>query len=387
MNKNLLKEAIADAEAIKKLAVENAKASLNQAFDSKIKSMLASRLDEEADELEEGYEEDDDTKPKDEAAQDNQEEADEAFDIDAILAEMEEDTNYEMEEGKGKKGDDEEPAKSSDDDDMPSDDDDMPSDDGVDEELDLEALLAELASDDDQIDENADQEEENTVNEGFADWLKSIGKDVKDLASDKLAKFKKFFDEEISTKSVSPGGKYYGDKSTASTNVNVHRMAETDIDEADDEPMKKIGDILKKHKEKQSHKANTHKANTPKDEEYNALQEQVKILSEKMKETNLINAKLLYVNKIMNENDLSAEQKIKVLNAFDQATTVKEAKLIHSSLSEAFKVKTAKPKTTNIKESLGFASKAAGTSTRKEIIAEADQQVSRWQKLAGIKLN
>jgi hypothetical protein len=124
-----------------------------------------------------------------------------------------------------------------------------------------------------------------------------------------------------------------------------------------------------------------------KDEEYNALQEQVKILSEKMKETNLINAKLLYVNKIMNENDLSAEQKIKVLNAFDQATTVKEAKLIHSSLSEAFKVKTAKPKTTNIKESLGFASKAAGTSTRKEIIAEADQQVSRWQKLAGIKLN
>jgi hypothetical protein len=159
-------------------------------------------------------------------------------------------------------------------------------------------------------------------------------------------------------------------------------MAETDIDEADDEPMKKIGDILKKHKEKQSHKANT-----PKDEEYNALQEQVKILSEKMKETNLINAKLLYVNKIMNENDLSAEQKIKVLNAFDQATTVKEAKLIHSSLSEAFKVKTAKPKTTNIKESLGFASKAAGTSTRKEIIAEADQQVSRWQKLAGIKLN
>ena len=106
-----------------------------------------------------------------------------------------------------------------------------------------------------------------------------------------------------------------------------------------------------------------------------------------MKETNLINAKLLYVNKIMNENDLSAEQKIKVLNAFDQATTVKEAKLIHSSLSEAFKVKTAKPKTTNIKESLGFASKAAGTSTRKEIIAEADQQVSRWQKLAGIKLN
>jgi hypothetical protein len=136
---------------------------------------------------------------------------------------------------------------------------------------------------------------------------------------------------------------------------------------------------IKKHKKEEKPES--------KDEEYNALQEQVKILSEKMKETNLINAKLLYVNKIMNENDLSAEQKIKVLNAFDQATTVKEAKLIHSSLSEAFKVKTAKPKTTNIKESLGFASKAAGTSTRKEIIAEADQQVSRWQKLAGIKLN
>jgi hypothetical protein len=385
MNKNLLKEAIADAEAIKKLAVENAKASLNQAFDSKIKSMLASRLDEEADELEEEYEETDEAKkahkepdadnaggPSDHDADNKKEDADEAFDIDAILAEMEEEGEEEdeakMKEAKKEEEEEEEEEEGEEEEEM-------------DEELDLESLLAELAKEE-EVEEEMYEAADEDVNEGFADWLKSIGKDVKDLASDKLAKFKKFFDEEISTKSVSPGGKYYGDKSTASTNVNVHRMAETDIDEADDEPMKKIGDILKKHKEKQSHKANT-----PKDEEYNALQEQVKILSEKMKETNLINAKLLYVNKIMNENDLSAEQKIKVLNAFDQATTVKEAKLIHSSLSEAFKVKTAKPKTTNIKESLGFASKAAGTSTRKEIIAEADQQVSRWQKLAGIKLN
>ena len=73
MKTDLLKEAIADADAIKKLAIENAKASLNQAFDSKIKSMLAARLQEEADETEELEEEVEET---DEAKKHSSEEED-----------------------------------------------------------------------------------------------------------------------------------------------------------------------------------------------------------------------------------------------------------------------------------------------------------------------
>jgi hypothetical protein len=113
------------------------------------------------------------------------------------------------------------------------------------------------------------------------------------------------------------------------------------------------------------------------------IKSQAAKLAGKVNETNLINAKLLYLNKILQKHNLNEAQKVKVIAAFDKATTVKEAKIVFESLNEAFVVKTEKSKT-NLKESLGFASKAAGNSTKREIITEADVQVARWQKLAGI---
>ncbi len=118
-------------------------------------------------------------------------------------------------------------------------------------------------------------------------------------------------------------------------------------------------------------------------EELAEIRSQAAELAGKVNETNLINAKLLYLNKILHKHNLSEAQKVKVIAAFDKATNVKEAKIVFESLNEAFGVKNDKSKT-NLKESLGFASKAAGTSTKREIITEADVQVARWQKLAGI---
>ena len=101
----------------------------------------------------------------------------------------------------------------------------------------------------------------------------------------------------------------------------------------------------------------------------------------------MINAKLLYLNKILRKYNLSEQQKIKVIGAFDKAGTVNEAKIVHESLDQAFSVKNDNVKT-GLKESIGFASSSAGTSTKRviteEVIANADAQVSRWQKLAGI---
>merc|ERR1712166_1380652 len=50
MAKNILKEAIADAKAVREVALANAKAALEEAFTPKLQSMLSAKLSEELDE-------------------------------------------------------------------------------------------------------------------------------------------------------------------------------------------------------------------------------------------------------------------------------------------------------------------------------------------------
>jgi len=105
-------------------------------------------------------------------------------------------------------------------------------------------------------------------------------------------------------------------------------------------------------------------------------------LRTQLQEVNLLNAKLLYVNKVFKANNLTESQKVNVVAAFDKAETVKEVKLVFETVSKNV---VAKPAT--IKEHKSFASKAAGTAAtagKKEIISEVSEQVARWQKLAGI---
>jgi hypothetical protein len=106
----------------------------------------------------------------------------------------------------------------------------------------------------------------------------------------------------------------------------------------------------------------------------------VDTLRSELSEVNLLNAKLLYTNKIFKSKNLTESQKVKVLGAFDNASTVKESKLVFETLSEGLKSKK-KP----IRESLGRASKSLGTTKSKNPIVEADPMVSRFQRLAGIK--
>ena len=107
----------------------------------------------------------------------------------------------------------------------------------------------------------------------------------------------------------------------------------------------------------------------------------IKALKNELGEINLLNAKLLYTNKIFRSKTLTESQKVKVLSAFDKTNSVKEVKLVFETLSENLKAK----KKSNIRESMGFASKATGGAkrTRKPII-ETDPMVARFQKLAGI---
>ena len=84
------------------------------------------------------------------------------------------------------------------------------------------------------------------------------------------------------------------------------------------------------------------------------------------------------MNKLFKSKTLTESQKVKVINALDRASSVTEVKNTYETLKESFESKK------QLKESIGFASQAAGMAPKQPII-EQDNMMSRWQKLAGIK--
>ena len=95
-----------------------------------------------------------------------------------------------------------------------------------------------------------------------------------------------------------------------------------------------------------------------------------------------MNAKLLYVNKLF-RNNLTETQKVKIIENFDRAKTVREAKLVYATLSESLKATKATTKTTTKKSVMeGFASKP--TKKTASVLTEGATQINRFKKLAGI---
>ena len=105
----------------------------------------------------------------------------------------------------------------------------------------------------------------------------------------------------------------------------------------------------------------------------------IETLKSELNEINLLNAKLLYSNKIFKAKNLNESQKVKVLSSFDKAKNVSEVKIVFETLNEG--IKTSK---TTIKENLGRASKVTNTPTTKQPIVESNEVFARMQKLAGL---
>jgi len=131
----------------------------------------------------------------------------------------------------------------------------------------------------------------------------------------------------------------------------------------------------KKEKEEKEKEEDKKKMKKELDEAYSVI----KSLKAELNEINLLNAKLLYTNKIFKAKNLNESQKVKVLSSFDKATTVGEVKLVFETLNEGIKV----AKNT-IKENLGSASKSTITPNVKKPIVESNDAFLRMQKLAGI---
>ena len=109
----------------------------------------------------------------------------------------------------------------------------------------------------------------------------------------------------------------------------------------------------------------------------------IKSLRGQLNEVNLLNAKLIYVNKLFKASNLTENQKVNVVNSFDKAQTLTEAKNIYEVLKNTVKTSKVSSKTT-LKEHKSFASSIVGGTTAKSPIISTDDQITRMQQLAGI---
>jgi hypothetical protein len=88
------------------------------------------------------------------------------------------------------------------------------------------------------------------------------------------------------------------------------------------------------------------------------------------------------VNKLFRKNGLTEAQKLKIVETFDRARSVRETKLVYATLSESISNTAPTKSATRTKVTEGFASAA---SKKTNIITEGNQQINRFKELAGIK--
>ena len=325
---DLLKEAIADAKAVKETALANAKIALQEAFAPRIENMLSAKLAEELedeDELEAGAEM--------EAGAEEMEAGAEEMDMDlpdmvGIGVDFDNDGDYDLE---GELGAGEEEVEMGEEE--PMSDDEMSAEyeeGGDDEDLNLEAIIRELEEDlsvEDSM-EIPVEEEEAPIEEG--DYS-----DNTDEAS---------IDEIIEA---------------ILREEEAEMSAEKPVEEAEDSEKEKMKEEL--------------------EEAYATVKQLQGILSE----VNLLNAKLLYTNKLFRNFELSENQKMKVIENFDRAANTREVKLVFTTLAESFN----KPQTKRVvKES--YASKPAASTAPSnattQVLSEGFELANRWKKLAGL---
>ena len=400
-NRDLLKEAIADARAVKETAIANAKAALEEVFTPYLKEILATKINE-IDETDETMEEMmyDETEVKNEMM-DKDMSIEEEVSLEELLAELEEEKDKnsveeEMEETymeeelyEAEEAEEEMSIEDMSEEDLKSFIEDVIKDMVAAGELEAgEEMEGEEEEGEEEVETEEDEEidleellseEEDTMEEeldevlGFGkgtekDFLKAVeGTSNKNLASKKKAEY-----EEYKKKAEA------GDKVAEKIidGINKHARSNEDVFYKIDS---KTGEVtgVKSYSVGASGPQGMAEINAELEEAYSTIE----TLKSELQEINLLNAKLLYTNKIFRNKSLTESQKIKVLTAFDKAASKKEVELVYETLQESLKVSTTKAP---IKESLGSASKVLGNASAKPII-EVDNQFARWQQLAGIK--
>jgi len=382
-NKDLLKEAIADAKAVRETALRNAKLALEEAFTPKLQSMLSAKLQKEI-EGEDTDEEDlnqvVDTNIDKNISVDSQEDidSDESND-DAESIDEEEDNDMDMDNEPDGDEDDEldEDNEEEPDDEINEEeislqigksDDKQPvkqiktddpvagkvSEEDTEDQLDLEAIIRELEDDEDLDIDIEDDDEENEQEDNFS---------VEDNNDDNN-------DVEISMEEL------------------YNALKEMDGDESDE---KIEDDSIEEDEDEQSRVAELEKEKDELEKELGEAYKVIKFMKNKLNEVNLINAKLLFANKLFKSFDLSPKEKVKVVETLDRAQNTREAKLVFVTLAESYnkeKTKSVSKSVKKLTETISRASKTQYTTKPKnEILNESDDMVARFKKLANLNKN
>jgi len=414
-NQDLFKQAIAEAKSVREAAIINAKEALEETLTPHLKELLAAKLQEMEDaenedvvnEMDDEVEEmaakkgnfnaqtdapeDQLEEAEDEEAEDDSEKSEDEADAEEGEVEAEEEIevkDMEVEDLKNLIRDIVAQEMGAGEEDMPADDMNMDMDaepqpddtmGGDEEEINLEELLAELEQlaegDDEETIEEAkkkkDKKAEEEKKEGVNENSNRLAAEVSRMLLGNWAEDPTHVLEQIielletADQTVPPG------MFTPEIYSQVAKIASTHSGDN----LAIAGELIRLVQNPRMY--------TP-DAGRSDLQEAlktVKILRKQLSEVNLLNAKLLYLNKVFRTNNLTESQKVTVITSFDKAVTVNEVKLVYETVKGSFVNN--KPKTT-IKENKGFASAATGNSTKPTIINQVDEQVLRMQKLAGI---
>ncbi len=387
---NLYQDAILDAKALRASAMANAKAALEEAFEPKIQEMIRLKLQEEEEELEE-VEEVEEAKEVEEAIEEKKDEVEEVkhddmkeeysedgmeenYDIneaelEEILAQLEElsaqeevkhDSEHEMEEADHKE------MEEADHKDM------------KDESLN-EADEMEEAKEDEEEEEEAEEAGEEAEEEVVDDETKVIDitlGDLKQVLQSVMAG-----QQDLGLASDEADADSEAEAEISLDEILAELEAEGMEDAAHRDPGHEAGHnkpVYPEMEEGLEEKKHEDEDKKKVEEELEEAKATIEKMRQDLQEVNLLNAKYLYMNKLFKSKSLSESQKVKVINALDRATTVNEVKNTYDTLKESFEAKT------QLKESIGFASQAAGVAPKTPIIEQNDM-MSRWQKLAGIK--
>jgi len=377
---DLLKDAIADAKAVRETALENAKIALEEAFTPRLQSMLSKKIQSEME-----HEDEDDVE---EMRGDDEEEMEER----GSMRDNDEDPTDDHSEAMHDDEDDVEEMRGDDEDDEPkmdmesvieidgvkyapvvSEEEDEEDEEEMEEsdDFDLDEILKELEEEEDEDDEmDESKEDEVTEGEHEDDDKEDVDEEVDATTGIGSSDNKK----GSADKSSGIGSK---DKAKFESVEVTEEKDEDDMDE--DIDLEEIVKALSEEEDEEEKKDENSKLQSELEEHRNV----VKYLRSKLNEVNLLNAKLLFTNKLFRSHGLSNDQKMKVVETFDRAHNLREVKLVYSTLAESFGSKQTK---TEIKESKGSASKAVAStkSEKQEVIAEGHEMRDRFKKLAGI---
>jgi len=351
----LLKEAIADAKAVRETAIANAKIALEEAFTPRLQSILSKKLTAEM----EGEEEEADVNEDNDISTgigtgDNKQPADKANTAQTDLSGISKETSPE-----GEELEDYDKVK-----DLTESEDEF----GAEEETPAEEPVAEedefSAEDEDELDL------ESIIRELEAQIAGEEGEEAH--IEEPAVEGDEFGAEEIPAE----------EPAVATEEAPAHDEEDIDLDEI----LREMGYGDDEEKVEESEEAGH-------DEEKEKLQSElaeaistIKSLKSTINEVNLLNAKLLYANKLFRSYNLTNEQKVKVVENLDRTSSVREVKLVYATLSESMKFTGTERKVAAKKTvTEGFASKAqASTAPKKEIISESNELANRFKQLAGI---